>query len=184
MKNILSILILLLFPSFMTAEEYSRQEISVAGFIPLQESGRHVYDFNPGWRFHKGDVANAGALNFDDSSWAVVSTPHTVELMPAEDSGCRNYQGIAWYRKHFVAPKETAGKELVLHFEAIMGKQKFYVNGKLVKEHLGGYLPITVSLTEAGVQAGDSCLVAVMADNSDDKSFPPGKTQYLSLIHI
>lgn len=178
MKNILSILILLLFPSFMTAEEYSRQEISVAGFIPLQESGRHVYDFNPGWRFHKGDVANAGALNFDDSSWAVVSTPHTVELMPAEDSGCRNYQGIAWYRKHFVAPKETAGKELVLHFEAIMGKQKFYVNGKLVKEHLGGYLPVTVSLTEAGVQAGDSCLVAVMADNSDDKSFPPGKTQY------
>ena len=178
MKHILSILILLLLPGFVTAEEYSRQEISVAGFIPLQGSGRQVYDFNPGWRFHKGDVANAGALNFDDSSWAVVSTPHTVELMPAEASGCRNYQGIAWYRKHFVAPKETAGKDVILHFEAIMGKQKFYVNGKLVKEHLGGYLPITISLTEAGVKAGDSCVVAVMTDNSDDKSYPPGKTQY------
>lgn len=178
MKNILAILIWLCLPSFATAEEHSRQEFSVAGFIPLQGSGRQVYDFNPGWRFHKGDVANAGSASFDDSSWAVVSTPHTVELMPAEASGCRNYQGIAWYRKHFIAPEETAGKELALHFEAIMGKQKFYVNGKLVKEHFGGYLPITISLKEAGVQAGDSCVVAVMADNSDDKSFPPGKTQY------
>lgn len=178
MKNILVILIWLCLPSFATAEEYSRQEFSVAGFIPLQGSGRQVYDFNSGWRFHKGDVANAGSASFDDSSWAVVSTPHTVELMPAEASGCRNYQGIAWYRKHFIAPEETVGKELVLHFEAIMGKQKFYVNGKLVKEHFGGYLPITISLKEAGVQAGDSCVVAVMADNSDDKSFPPGKTQY------
>jgi len=178
MKNILTILIWLCFPTFMMAEECSRQEISVAGFIPLQGSGRQVYNFNPGWRFHKGDVVNAGAVNFDDSSWAVVSTPHTVELMPAEASGGRNYQGIVWYRKHFIAPKETVGKELILHFEAIMGKQKFYVNGKLVKEHLGGYLPVTISLTEAGVQAGDSCVVAVMTDNSDDKSYPPGKTQY------
>lgn len=178
MKNILSILILLCLPGFALAEDYTRQEISVAGFIPLEGSGRQVYDFNPGWRFHKGDVPNAGALDFDDSAWAVVSTPHSVELMPAEASGCRNYQGIAWYRKHFVAPEETSGKELLLHFEAIMGKQQFYVNGKLVKEHLGGYLPVTVSLTEAGVQAGDSCVVAVMADNSDDKSYPPGKTQY------
>ncbi len=178
MRNILSILILLLLPVVVTAEEYARQEISVAGFIPLEGSGRQVYDFNPGWRFYKGDVANAGALDFDDSAWEIVSTPHSVELMPAEASGCRNYQGIAWYRKHFVAPKETTGKELLLHFEAIMGKQKFYVNGKLVKENLGGYLPITISLTESGVKPGDACVVAVMTDNSDDKSFPPGKTQY------
>ncbi len=169
---------LLLFPGMLLAEEYSRQEITVAGFIPLDGSGRLVYDFNPGWRYYKGDVENAETLSFDDSSWAVVSTPHSVELMPAEASGCRNYQGIVWYRKHFIAPKETVGKELFLHFEAIMGKQKLYVNGKLVKEHLGGYLPISISLTDAGVMPGDSCLVAVMADNSDDKSFPPGKTQY------
>lgn len=29
-----------------------------------------------------------------------------------------------------------------------------------------------------GVQPGDSCLLAVMTDNSDDKNFPPGKRQY------
>ncbi|MDD4968825.1 MAG: glycoside hydrolase family 2 TIM barrel-domain containing protein [Paludibacter sp.] len=153
-------------------------ETSVAGFIQLPGSGRQVYNFNPGWRFYKGDVMNAEKTGFDDAGWEVVSTPHTVELMPVEGSGCRNYQGIAWYRKHFVVPAETKGKDVIIHFEAIMGKQNIYLNGKLVKEHLGGYLPITIPLTANGIQAGDSCLIAVMADNSDDKNYPPGKPQY------
>jgi len=173
-----TLIALLLLVPCMTAWANLSQEISVAGFFPLSGSGRLVYDFNAGWRFHKGDVANGEAPGLDDSAWEVVSTPHSVELTPAEASGCRNYQGIAWYRKHFVVPQDTKGKNVSLHFEAVMGKQKFYVNGKLVKEHLGGYLPITLQLSEAGIQAGDTCMVAVMADNSDDKTYPPGKTQY------
>lgn len=160
------------------ATETYRPETSVAGFIQLPGSGRQVYNFNPGWRFFRGDVQGAEAVNFDDRSWNVVSTPHTVELMPAEGSGCRNYQGPAWYRKHFVLPAETKGKRVVLHFEAAMGKQILYLNGKRIQEHLGGYLPFTLDLTANGVQAGDSCLLAVFTDNSDDKSYPPGKRQY------
>ena len=59
-----------------------------------------------------------------------------------------------------------------------MGKQILYLNGKRIQEHLGGYLPFTLDLTANGVQAGDSCLLAVFTDNSDDKSYPPGKRQY------
>ena len=118
------------------------------------------------------------SVDFDDRSWTIVSTPHTVELMPAEASGCRNYQGPAWYRKHFVLPAETKGKQVLIHFEAAMGKQVLYLNGKRIQEHIGGYLPFTLDLTANGVQAGDSCLLAVFIDNSNDKSFPPGKPQY------
>lgn len=153
-------------------------ETSVAGFYQLSGSGRQVYNFNLGWRFYRGDVKDADKTKFDDSAWEVVATPHTVQLMPAEASGCRNYQGIAWYRKRFVVPAESKGQDVSIRFEAIMGKQKIYMNGKLVKEHLGGYLPITIDLTVNGAQAGDTCLLAVMADNSDDKSYPPGKPQY------
>ena len=152
-------------------------EYSVAGFFQLSGSGRQVYNFNNGWRFIKGDVKNAEQTNFDDSGWEVIAVPHTVELMPAEASGCRNYQGIAWYRKRFVVPADSKEKDVLIHFEAIMGKQKIYLNGKLVKEHVGGYLPITVDLTALGVKAGDTCQLAVMTDNSDDKSYPPGKPQ-------
>lgn len=170
-------LVLILF-SLLALTGRAQTETSVAGFIPLPGSGRNVYNFNPGWRYFKGDAAVAQAVGFDDSRWATVSTPHTVELMPAEGSGCRNYQGPAWYRKRFAIPAETRGQHVVLHFEAVMGKQEVYVDGKLVKEHIGGYLPFTVDLTAAGLQAGDSCLVALRADNSDDKSYPPGKRQY------
>ncbi len=170
-------LVLILF-SLLALTGRAQTETSVAGFIPLPGSGRNVYNFNPGWRYFKGDAAGAQAVGFDDSRWATVSTPHTVELMPAEGSGCRNYQGPAWYRKRFVIPAETRGQHVVLHFEAVMGKQEVYVDGKLVKEHIGGYLPFTVDLTATGLQAGDSCLVALRADNSDDKSYPPGKRQY------
>lgn len=148
-------------------------DTSVAGFFPIENQGRQVWNFNPEWRFHLGDVANAGAKDFDDSKWEVVNTPHCVKLEPAEASGGRNYQGIAWYRKSFVAPSA----HLTLYFEAVMGKHDIYVNGKLAQQHYGGYLPIIINLDEFGVRKGDKCIVAVKADNSDDKSYPPGKPQ-------
>ena len=165
--------ILSLFVSLVaTADTYS-----VAGLFPLQGSGRVIYNFNQGWRFHLGDAPGAEAANYDDSQWQVVCAPHSVRLEPAAASGGRNYQGVAWYRKHFTVPADMEGKNVTVHFEAIMGKQDIFVNGKKVKSHLGGYLPITVDLAALGVKAGDKCLIAVKADNSDDKTFPPGKKQ-------
>ena len=155
----------------------SAQNVSVAGFYPLEGSGRIVYNFNEGWRFLLGDAQGAEATAFDDAKWEVVCAPHIDRLEPSEASGGRNYQGVCWYRKHFTVPEDMAGKQVLVHFEAIMGKQWVYVNGRLVKAHLGGYLPITIDLSKEGVKAGDSCLIAVKADNSDDKDYPPGKPQ-------
>src|SRR5574344_1172841 len=83
---------------------------SVAGFYELANSGREVFNFNVGWRFIKSDVEGAEKKLFDDSKWTVVNLPHTVELMPVEASGCRNFQGPVWYRKHFVLDKTFTGK--------------------------------------------------------------------------
>ena len=151
-------------------------QTSIAGFFPLENSGRQVWNFNAGWRFYLGDTAGAEAKDFNDQSWEVVSTPHTVQLMPAEASGCRNYQGVVWYRKHFILPKECAGHNVFLHFEAIMGKQTLYVNGQKVMDHEGGYLPVILPLS-AYCAVGEDCVVAIKADNSDDKTYPPGKKQ-------
>ncbi|MBP5257620.1 MAG: glycoside hydrolase family 2 [Prevotella sp.] len=152
----------------------AQDKVSVAGLFPVEDQGRQIWNFNPGWRFYKGDAAGAERVDFDDSAWQVVATPHCVELEPAECSGGRNYQGVAWYRKSFTMPANSGE----LHFEAVMGKQKIWVNGQLATEHYGGYLPITVDLGKFGVKKGDKCLVAVMTDNSNDNTYPPGKPQY------
>ena len=167
----------LLLSLFISLAAAAADAYSVAGMYPLQGSGRIIYNFNQGWRFHLGDAAGAEATTFDDSKWQVVCAPHSVRLEPSEGSGGRNYQGVAWYRKHFTVPADMQDKNITVHFEAIMGKQDIFVNGKKVKSHLGGYLPITINLSECGVKAGDKCLIAVKADNSDDKTYPPGKKQ-------
>ena len=110
------------------------QQTSVAGFYPLENSGRIVYNFNEGWRFHLGDVPNAESLLFDDSSWEVVCAPHPVRLDPSEVSGGRNYQGVCWYRKRFTVPADMEGKSITVHFEAVMGKQQVFVNGRVITD--------------------------------------------------
>lgn len=169
------IIITLLLTLLSTGLFAQNMHFSVAGFYDLPGSGRQVANFNVGWRFLKADASGAEAVAFKDADWEVVSLPHTVELMPAEASGCRNYQGPVWYRKHFKLDASTAGKRVVVHFEAAMGRTKVYLNGKFVLEHLGGYLPFSIDLT--GQEPGKDCLLALRVDNSDDKNYPPGKPQ-------
>lgn len=151
-------------------------EFSTAGFFRLDNSGREVYSMNPAWRFHKGAVEGAETKEFNDKDWTVVSLPDGIEYLPTEASGCINYQGEVWYRKHFTPDAILKGKKLFLHFEAIMGKSKVFVNGKLLTEHFGGYLPVIADVTDVLDWNGDN-VIAVWADNSDDPSYPPGKAQ-------
>ena len=151
-------------------------EFSTAGFFRLDNSGREVYSMNPAWRFHKGAVEGAETKEFNDKDWTVVSLPDGIKYLPTEASGCINYQGEVWYRKHFTPDAVLKGKKLFLHFEAIMGKSKVFVNGKLLTEHFGGYLPVIADVTDVLDWNGDN-VIAVWADNSDDPSYPPGKAQ-------
>lgn len=151
-------------------------EFSTAGFFRLDNSGREVYSMNPAWRFHKGAMEGAETKEFNDKDWTVVSLPDGIEYLPTEASGCINYQGEVWYRKHFTPDAVLKGKKLFLHFEAIMGKSKVFVNGKLLTEHFGGYLPVIADVTDVLDWNGDN-VIAVWADNSDDPSYPPGKAQ-------
>ena len=121
-------------------------------------------------------MEGAETKEFNDKDWTVVSLPDGIEYLPTEASGCINYQGEVWYRKHFMPDAALKGKKLFLHFEAIMGKSKVFVNGKLLTEHFGGYLPVIVDVTDVLDWNGDN-VIAVWADNSDDPSYPPGKAQ-------
>jgi len=152
-------------------------KFSTAGFYELPNTGRKVYSMNLAWRFIKGDVEGTPyVVDFDDSSWEVVSIPHGLEYLPVEASGCVNYQGVVWYRKRFIPESCLKGKQLFIHFEAIMGKSEVYVNGKLLKKQYGGYLPVILDVTEE-LEWGKENVIAVKADNSDDPLYPVGKAQ-------
>lgn len=151
-------------------------EFSTAGFFEFPNTGRTVYSMNPAWRLHKGSADGAERPDFNDKEWNLVSLPDGIEYVPSEASGCINYQGEVWYRKHFTPEEAWKGKQLFLHFEAIMGKSKVWINGQLVKEHFGGFLPVIANITEY-LRYGQDNVIAVWADNSNDPSYPPGKPQ-------
>lgn len=174
-SSIIFLLVILLFMTKQVQGAYQPQ-FSTAGFYELPHSGRTVYSLNPAWRFYKGKVSGAEVPTFEDSLWDVVSLPHSLEYLPVEASGCVNYQGEAWYRKHFTPSPELKGQKLFLHFEAIMGKSKVFVNGRLLAEHYGGYLPVVVDVTDA-LQWDRDNVIAVWTDNSNDPNYPPGKAQ-------
>ena len=175
MRRIISFILtlLLLYPAVQASHQ---PEFSTAGFFQLPNSGREVLSMNPAWRLYKGAVAGAEAVSFNDAEWTVVSLPNGIEYLPTEASGCINYQGEVWYRKHFTPADALKGKKLFLHFEAIMGKSKVFINGKLLTEHFGGYLPVVVDVSDA-LNWGEDNVIAVWADNSDDPAYPPGKAQ-------
>jgi beta-galactosidase len=162
---------------FLTQQSFASQpEYSTAGFFELPNTGRTVYSMNPAWRMYKGHLEGAEQPDFNDKEWNLVSLPDGIEYVPSEASGCVNYQGEVWYRKHFTPEETWKGKQLFLHFEAIMGKAKVWINGTLVNEHYGGFLPVIANVTEYLNYEEDN-VIAVWADNSNDPSYPPGKPQ-------
>lgn len=171
------LIIILLFNGILRAQVSSSiPEYSKAGFFQVENAGRQVFDFNVGWRFYKGALKDAEKIDFYDSDWDIVSTPHGLELISPLSSGSNNYQGEAWYRKHFTIPDSIDEKRLVVYFEAIMGKSKVWLNGELLTTHFGGYLPFSVDISDK-IKKGEENIIAVWADNSDDPIYPPGKPQ-------
>ncbi len=173
MKQVLLLSVLFL-SAFIRAEH--QPKFSTAGFFQMKNSGREVFSMNVAWRFYKGRQDDASKRDFDDSTWEVVSLPHGIEYLPKDASGGINYQGEIWYRKHFTPDIKLKDKKLLLNFEAIMGKSKIWINGHLVNEHFGGYLPVIADISAYINWKGDN-VIAVCADNSNDAYYPPGKPQ-------
>ena len=177
-KSYIILVLLFILPGvvFSIDGKVERPEFSTGGFFLVENAGREVYNFNVGWRFHKGSLEGAEKAGFNDQNWTVVNLPHGLELLPDESSGSMNYQGEAWYRKKFTVPNHLNGQKVYLNFEAIMGKSKVWVNGNLIGDHYGGYLPFILDVSDH-LKYGMENVVAVLADNSDDTSYPPGQSQ-------
>lgn len=73
---------------------------------------------------------------------------------------------ILWYSKKFTVNDAIANDRILLHFEAVDWQCKVYVNGSLVAEHIGGYLPFTADITDV-LQDGENELRVAVYDPTD-----------------
>lgn len=59
----------------------------------------------------------------------------------------REYTGDFWYETDFFVPGEWEGREILLRFGAATHRASVYVNGILITEHEGGFLPFSAKVT-------------------------------------
>lgn len=78
-----------------------------------------------------------------------------------------------WYQRKFTV-EAGAGERLLLHFGAVDHDCQVWLNGDLIGEHHGGYLPFSFDITNALDKAENEIVLAVQ-DASDSTSDQRGK---------
>lgn len=78
-----------------------------------------------------------------------------------------------WYQRKLVVDAPNNDRTW-LHFGAVDWHSQVWVNGQLVGEHKGGYLPFQFDITDA-LQAGEQTITVAAWDPTDTKSYPRGK---------
>jgi beta-galactosidase len=139
----------------------------------LTAAERLTLNFNPDWRFLKADPTGAAAPAFDDSTWALVSAPHTYNdtdtfdnwSTPGHRGELIQWSGRTWYRKTFTLPATTSGKRVYIEFEAVRQVAEVYLNGHLLGTAKSGFTPFGFDLTPHLRPTGEPNVIAVMADN-------------------
>ena len=55
---------------------------------------------------------------------------------------------ILWYERPLIVEEKPYGKRLILHFGAVDQSCEILINYKKIEQHMGGYLPFSVDITD------------------------------------
>lgn len=87
---------------------------------------------------------------------------------------------IGWMKKDFVLPKSWSGKQIKLHFEAIAGFAKIYINGQLAGENLDIFFPTELDVTSFVKPGKNEILVGVAKASLTDDQGKYGRRNYVA----
>lgn len=133
---------------------------------------RERIDLNASWRFHLGDVPNAQAAAFDDSSWARINVPHTWNAADGADGGNNYRRDVGWYRRHYTAPASLAGRKLHMQFAGANQVADVWINGSHIGQHRGGFARFRFDVTSV-LRVGQENVIAVKVDNRFNADIAP-----------
>ncbi|MDP0498810.1 MAG: glycoside hydrolase family 2 TIM barrel-domain containing protein [Verrucomicrobiota bacterium JB022] len=95
----------------------------------------------------------------------------------SQDEQLWYYEGGIWYRKHFQAPEERAGKRFVLYFGGANYQTDVYLNGRKLGTHIGGFTPFQWEVTEH-LREGKNSLVVRVDNRRHPEAVPTTSTDW------
>ncbi|MBT5426657.1 MAG: DUF4982 domain-containing protein [Bacteroidetes bacterium] len=133
---------------------------------------RKKENFDPSWKFSKGDFPKAIDNDFDDSQWQEIDLPHDWSILdtfskdyPTGRSGGFASGGIGWYRKIFSLPREDRSSKICIEFGGVYENSEVWINGHYLGKRPFGYISFNYDLTPFLNSKGENVL-AVRVDNS------------------
>ena len=136
-------------------------------------SPRVIKSFDSDWRFHRGELAGADKIEFDDSAWRRLDVPHDWSIEgpfdkdnPTRGSGGFLPAGIGWYRKHFTLPTSDANRRVFIEFDGVMANSDVWINGFHLGRRPYGYVSFSYELTGHLNFENKPNVLTVRADNS------------------
>lgn len=99
-----------------------------------------------------------------------------------EGADFRDHYGWVFYQRQISLPEFLKSQRIVLRFGAVTHEARVYLNGSLIYEHKGGFLPFEAELTNM-LKEGDNLLTVAVNNIIDYTTLPVGgKSNMLSGI--
>lgn len=114
---------------------------------------RSTVSLDDNWKFRFG-------YEFDKNAGTVVQLPHCWNALDGTRGTYDYHRGIGNYTKKVFIPKEWEGKRIFIRFEGANSVCDFFVNGKFVGEHRGGYTAFVYDLTDRLEYDAENVLLA------------------------
>ncbi|GAB2555774.1 glycoside hydrolase family 2 protein [Spirosoma areae] len=158
-RNVLSALLTV----WIISTSYAQHTIRDPNAIPLHGEWRFAMD--------PMDAGETGKWYREEAPlnrWDKVTVPHCFSVDPRYQF----YTGTVWYRRTFPW-QPTAGKRVMLHFDAAYYETSVWLNNRKVGTHEGGYTPFQFDITDylKQGQSGESAnTIAVSVNNNTWKA--------------
>lgn len=133
---------------------------------------RSIVNVNADWHYLEVPYESQKEA-FEAKAWQQVDLPHTWNSEDVMDLTPGYRRDASWYKKTLKVETIDANSEYFLYFEGVNISSEVYVNGKLAKKHVGGYIGFEVPITSFINQGSNVILVRV--DNGYDPQVIPSQ---------
>ncbi|TCL82653.1 MULTISPECIES: beta-glucuronidase [unclassified Rathayibacter] len=141
---------------------------------PRPTPTRELVSLDGVWRF-------ALDSRVDESPWTATLRTPLEAAVPASyndlftDPAIRKHVGWVYYQRTVRVPLGWGEDDVLLRFDAATHAAKVYVDDELAGEHVGGYTPFDVDITDRVAAGGEFRLTVAVSGDLTNETIPPGR---------
>lgn len=141
--------------------------------VPKRSRGaQRTLSLNRDWIFEGRIDRSSGESSGHESASVSVNLPHCVVPLSWQHWDPSTWQHAWGYLHVFEVPAELEGLRLFLHFDRVMTRASSALNGHILPDHLGGFLPFEYEVT--GLTNQGNNLLTVTVDSTWSNIPPAG----------